>query len=88
MESNNCLIEFEIGVGFFIEDTLKHIGSDVWYIVAYDQDEAEELFLEYAYAWMNKHRVEGSILEFSHEFIAMRAVDQITWEPTGKEIML
>ncbi len=85
----NQLIEFEIGIGFFVFDTLKHIGSRVWYIVAYDREEAEKILDEHANKFIDKwHKEHGMVTEYDHEFLAMSAVDQVTWEPIGESIRL
>ncbi len=86
MECNSCLIEFEIGVTFIGKEGV-HLESDVWYIVAYDHEEAETLVTHY----MIKHYLKNYrdvMVDHDYEFIAMCTVDQITWEPNGKGIAL
>ena len=78
-------VEYAVGIGFFVKDTMRHVGSDVWYFVADDIDKLEGLVDEYAKKVCDEH--EG-LIEYTYEPISMRAVDQATWEPHGEEIQL
>ena len=85
---DNQLLEFEVGVGFFVKDTLKHAGSVVWYFVADTIEEAEILLEKEAKKFCDTHATGSEEFEYSHEWIAMHAVDKDTFEPIGEPVQL
>jgi len=85
---NSQLVEWEVGVGFFAGNTLHHIGSTVWYFVTYSIEEAGILLEKEVKKYCEGYTHGSETIDYSHEWLAMRAVDQITWKPHGEAIKL
>lgn len=85
---SNKLYRWEVGVGFFKENTMQHVGSTVWYIHASTFEEAEVLLESRIKVYCDKYSNEFDTFEGVHEWISSVQIDSITHQTKGKSTKL